>query len=582
MQQEIKKCQNCKQDFIIEPDDFAFYEKIKMPPPTFCPKCRTARRLCFRNELSLYRRKCSVPGHSEEMISAFAPEKELVIYDQRYWWSDKWDPMSFGIDYDFSRTFFEQWRDFRNSFPFQSVSNSNAVNSDYCNVAVDSKDCYLISGSFRTEKVIYSNRVFNDKDSADLYVAHRSELCYDSVLCLDCYHLLYSLHCTNCTDSYFLYDCRNCSNCFACSNLRNKNYYIFNQPYTKEEYSKKIKEFNLSSFQSIQDFRKKFAEIYKKSIHKYANILKSTMAVGDNLENTKNCQFCFDLTENVENCKYSHWGVQFKDSYDSGPGAGGGAELMYEIFDTGIQGSRNFFTSVVYGSQDIYYSFNCYSCSNLFGCIGLRSKEYCIFNKQYSKEEYEALKTKIIEHMNAMPYVDKRGLIYKFGEFFPVETSPFAYNETVAQDYFPLTKEQAVKNGYNWRDPENKNYKITINSEKLPDDIKDVEDPILNEVIGCAHQGKCNDICSTAFKIIPQELQFYKKLGIPLPRYCFGCRHAMRLRLRNPMELWHRQCMCDKKGHSHKGGCTVEFETSYAPGREEIIYCEQCYNAEVA
>ena len=33
--QETKSCQNCKNDFIIEPDDFAFYDKIKVPPPTF-------------------------------------------------------------------------------------------------------------------------------------------------------------------------------------------------------------------------------------------------------------------------------------------------------------------------------------------------------------------------------------------------------------------------------------------------------------------------------------------------------------------------------------------------------------------
>ncbi|MBI4119570.1 MAG: hypothetical protein HY456_01835 [Parcubacteria group bacterium] len=28
--------------------------------------------------------------------------------------------------------------------------------------------------------------------------------------------------------------------------------------------------------------------------------------------------------------------------------------------------------------------------------------------------------------------------------------------------------------------------------------------------------------------------------------------------------------------------CPNEFETSYAPERSEIVYCEQCYNAEVA
>jgi len=398
-----------------------FYEKIKVPPPTFCPECRTIRRMTWRNELSLYKRTCNAPGHDEEMISMYAPEKNLVVYDQKFWWSDEWDPMSFGREYDFSSPFFEQWKELRDNFPFISVSNANSVNSDYCNVNDSAKDCYLISGSFRNEKIMYSNRITFNKDSADLYLVHRSELCYNDVICSDSYRLFYSLHSTNCTDSYFLYDCRNCNNCFGCTNLRSKNYYIFNQPFSKEEYSKKIAEFNLGSFKAVQDFEERFEKLYKKSLHKYANILKSVKCIGDNIENAKNCQFCFDVSNDTEDGKYSHWGLQAKDLYDSGPGFGGGAELIYETFDTGIGGSSNFFTSVVYGSNSVYYSFNCYSCSNIFGCIGLRSKKYCILNKQYTKEEYEKLIPKIIEHMNDMPYEDKKGRVYKFGEFFPFE-----------------------------------------------------------------------------------------------------------------------------------------------------------------
>jgi len=30
---ETRNCQNCKKDFIIELDDFGFYEKIKVPIP---------------------------------------------------------------------------------------------------------------------------------------------------------------------------------------------------------------------------------------------------------------------------------------------------------------------------------------------------------------------------------------------------------------------------------------------------------------------------------------------------------------------------------------------------------------------
>ncbi|HEY4526141.1 MAG TPA: hypothetical protein VJL32_03550 [Candidatus Paceibacterota bacterium] len=34
--------------------------------------------------------------------------------------------------------------------------------------------------------------------------------------------------------------------------------------------------------------------------------------------------------------------------------------------------------------------------------------------------------------------------------------------------------------------------------------------------------------------------------------------------------------------HFHgENPCPTEFETSYAPDRPEIVYCEQCYNSEV-
>jgi hypothetical protein len=173
-----------------------------------------------------------------------------------------------------------------------------------------------------------------------------------------------------------------------------------------------------------------------------------------------------------------------------------------------------------------------------------------------------------------MPYIDKNGRAYKYGEFFPIEMSPFGYNETLAYELFPLTKKEVEGQGLVWRELKNKGFNATKSGLELPDDIKDIDDSITKEVIKCAHEGKCNHECVGVFRITNQELQLYKKLNIPLPQICQNCRHYARFAWRNPPKLWHRKCM--------KPGCTNEFETSYAPDRPEIVYCETCYNAEVA
>jgi len=234
----------------------------------------------------------------------------------------------------------------------------------------------------------------------------------------------------------------------------------------------------------------------------------------------------------------------------------------------------NFWGVLSVKSQDLRYTQHCHSSKHLFGCVGLRNASYCIFNKQYTKEEYEKLVTEIIKQMNELPYKDAMGNIYKYGEFYPVEMSPFGYNETFALEQIPLTREEALAKGYKWQDNVQRTTgKETLQPENIPESINEIDDSILNEILSCI-------TCKRNYKIIPNELIFYKKMHIPIPRRCFACRHEARSKRRNPFKLWHRICMCDKKHTNHEGKCQVEFETSYAPERPEVVYCEKCYQQE--
>jgi len=386
-------------------------------------------------------------------------------------------------------------------------------------------------------------------------------------------------------------------------NLKNKKYFIRNKQYSEEDYFKEIQKINLGKYSNFKILLKEFYDMIKyKSIYKYANISKSINISGENIINSKNCKYCFGVHD-AENSKYLIRAFNVKYSYD---GYGVGGELVYDGVASGVNAYNELFYFLNTGAYNITYSGFCHSSSNLFGCIGLRNKQYCILNKQYTKEEYEELVPKIIKHMNDMPYIDKKGRVYKYGEFFPPELSPFCYNETIAQEYFPKTKEQALQEGYSWKEPEEKNIIPDIKTQDLPDHIKDVDDSIIGKIIQCEHskinqdntlEPTCNEMCTRGFKIIKEELQFYRRMNLPLPRLCPNCRHFQRLKQRNPLKLWKRTCQCQgKQGknpnnpniyqnqtiHFHGNSpCPNEFQTSYSPDRPEIVYCEECYNQEV-
>ncbi len=594
MNSEKRICQNCKGGFEIDAQDLAFYEKMKVPPPTFCSECRAIRRLLWLNSRSLFKRPCQAPGHNEMLVAKYHPNAERVVYDKDFWWSDKWDPMNYGRDYDFTKPFFVQFNELMKRVPVRDLNTVNSVNCEYCQSAVESKDCYMSVGGYRAERCFYCDSPIASKDCFDSYMAIGCDSLYESFNCNRSYNLVSCSYCDDCMDSRFLFNCRNCSNCFGCVNLRSKQYHIFNQPYSKEEYQAKMKDFGIGKYQSFVDFKNRFEEFKLKFPRKFAFIVKTENVVGDVIENAKNCYYCFEVKDGAENCKYLiTGGLNLKDSYDVVAG-GGKSESLYEVISTGPNCQNVLFSSRIQESFDVRYSAECYTNSHLFGCVSLRNKEYCILNKQYAKEEYEKLVSKIVEHMNQMPHVDGRGMVYGYGEFFPFENSPFAYNQSDAQEFFDFPKEEAIKRGYRWEEEVGgQNYRITIQAADLPEDIKDIPDSIVDEVIGCGHRGQCGERCPTAFRIVSQELAFYRKFNLPLPRLCPNCRMFQRLKQRNPVKLWHRQCQCiggasengvykNTIAHAHGDDhCPNEFETSYAPDRPEIVYCEQCYQAEV-
>lgn len=558
-----KFCRKCANSYEITADDLQFYDKISpvfggkkyaLPPPEACPECRMQRRLAHRNERKLYSRKCDLCN--AEIVSIFHPSLKSKVYCISCYYSDKWDACSYGRNFDFNRPFFDQFRDLLAEVPQLSLYADFTENADYVNMTAYVKNCYLLFASEFDENVYYADNTIKCNDCMDTSQTFNSQLIYDSIDIEQCYNVFYSQNCKNCRDSMFLYECIGCEDCLFSANLRNQKYHIGNKPYSKEGYEKEKAKFMLeiSTYAELQKMKNKFRDYIKKQIHR-ANIMVNTQdSSGNNLVGTKNCRECFNVTGS-EDCKYVWDGFNTKDINDINNTTD--MELGYYSTSVGHKSYNIIFSHVAWnGSANVIYSTVIKSSKNIFGCSNLQGKSYCILNKQYSKVEYNKLMSCIIEHMI------KTG---EWGRFFPSSLSHFPYTDTMANIFFPLSKDQAVKAGFNWADYKTQAQDVrTIKAAELPEKTTDIKDDILSHAIECEITGK-------AFRIIKPELDFYKKNNIPLPHRHPDQRYLERSDLRNPRHLWTRVC----------AKCSAAINTVYAPDRPETVYCEDCYLKEV-
>ena len=556
-----KTCANlwCNVSFEITDEDLEFYDKISpvvngkkfpVPPPTLCFSCRRQRKLAFRNERTLYHRTCDLCTKS--IVTNHSPENSYPVYCNPCWWSESWDPLTFGRSYDFNRSFFEQYAELYESVPQRAMVNDDGVMSENCAYCFDvahAKNCYLCIGMWKMQDCLYCRICDQTKFCVDCEgVKLGSELVYESVDSQRLYRCQYLQNSENCTDCIFGFDLKGCQNCIACANLRQKQYCVWNEQKTKEQYENARASLNPGSSASMEKLKGEFQEFIKKFPRKFANMQNCEDCTGDHLFHCRDVKDAFVCT-NMQHCRTierSDGPVWGRDLLQTGM-----SELCYECI-TVDDGYMNAFSMFCNQCRSVLYSDNCIASDALLGSISLRRKKYCIFNREYSKEEYEELASKILEHMQ------RRG---EFGEFFPIQLSPFGYNETNAQEFFPLTEDVVRSRNWKWRgELPYTTGKETIQPDALPDDIRDVPDTIVNEILRCSS-------CSRNYRIIAQETDFYRNLWIPLPRKCPDCRNIERLARRNPQQLWERTC----------GKCGTHFETTYAPLRPDIVYCEECY-----
>ncbi|MBI2415785.1 MAG: zinc-ribbon domain containing protein [Candidatus Kerfeldbacteria bacterium] len=520
--------------------------KIIVPQPTLCPDCRQQRRLAWRNERNLYRDQCDLCH--QDIISLYQADSPYIVYCQDCWWSDRWDPISYGRDYNPQQSFFEQMHTLQLQVPRLALFNLHSTNSEYTNHASHNKNCYMGVALGQCEDCLYGFWVLQSKNCVDNLYCEQCELCYECSYCQNCYQTYWSQYGQNLRDCLFCFECRDSSNCIGCAQLQHKQYYILNKPVTPEKFEQ-VKQLLLCDLSERQKMITAWEELKLKAPRRFNLQQQCESSTGDDLYNCHNAVHCFNC-HNLENCKYMYDLGNNKDGMDCYEhGWMVPSELCYETH-AGMAGFNFKFCNICVESRDLTYCDLCQqNCANLFGCVALRKASYCILNRQYNATDYQVLVKKMISDMI------KTG---EYGEFFPMQLSPFAYNESTAQEYFPLQRDQVLASGCQWY--EDNSQLSAVNAQP------DVQ--------------LCQQ-CHRSFRLVAAELKFYQETGIPQPAYCADCRHQRRMQLRNPRQLWQRQCMCTQTDHKHSGRCTTEFETTYSPDRKELVYCQKCYNKAV-
>jgi len=551
---EWRICRFSGEKFYVRPEDVEFYKRMHVPLPTLSPNERHRLKLAFFNSFNLFRVKSAYSGKT--VIAAAPPNTPYKIWEHKVWFSDVWDPMEYGRNYDSNGGFFRQFHGLTLDVPRPDLYvDPQSVNSDYTHNSLKLKNCYFVFESVESEDCLYGIYAYS-KNSIDGFALENSDTTYDSLYSHYLYQCFWCEYSRNCQNSYFLYDCRSCEYCFMCVNLRNKKYYFLNKPLRKEEYEAKIKEINLGNREAAGKYKKEFEELKKKAIHKPDHNEKAINCIGDYITNSRNC-FESCIARDSENISYCLGGFKLRDSHDMAGGSN--VEASYESQAVNSFGVK--FCLWAEESRDLEYSFDCNKCENCFGCVSLKNKKFCVFNRQYSEEDY----WKLVDEIKTKMFEDG-----EYGEFFPSYVAPIPYNLSIAVSYVGYDDvETAKRYGYRVEDVlESKDDAVgeLIDAEILPAYIKEVKDDVLQKIIFDKKNNR-------KFRFVKAELDFYHKYNIPLPVENPTTRiEKMRKKIGTiKFEIFERTCP----------KCGQEFKTVYPVSDPRMVYCESCYLKEV-
>lgn len=269
----------------------------------------------------------------------------------------------------------------------------NCRNSDHVFDSKNLEYCFDTSASSDSTYLFDCHLV---AESLDCDYTVEAESCYECMDVVRCFNCSYVDKANDVRDSMYSYDLSNCHDVFGCVNLVNKSYCIFNRQFTMDEYFEKVKKYKALPSEKVLGMLEELKSKYPITQSAAQNNINSPY--GDQIFNCKNCYMCFDVGRD-EDCGYLFDSFDSKFCYDTTYMAQS-AEMSYQIVGATHMFNCNY---VIYSEncQDSSYLYNCKGVKNSLGCVGLQYKQYCILNRQFSKDEYERLSKQILDELNS-------------------------------------------------------------------------------------------------------------------------------------------------------------------------------------
>ncbi|MSU26268.1 MAG: hypothetical protein EXS44_03340 [Candidatus Levybacteria bacterium] len=285
---------------------------------------------------------------------------------------------------------------------------SYILNSENCNYGEHiyySKNLFFSFDCLNCSDSTYIYDSLVSTNSMDCDYANESDQCYESVDIHKCSNSSFLENCADIQDSSYSTSCVDCHDVFGCVLLRNKSFCIFNRQFSETEYHQQLEKYKKWPLEkillTIEELKKQYPITQTNELH------NENSNYGNYVYYSKDCYICFDTSYSFD-CGYNFNSSNNKNSYDLTYSTEN--ESCYEMINSG-KNINSSYLAYSANCKNSNYLINCFGLKDSLGCFGLSHKQYCILNRQFTKEEYEKISQPLLEELR-IKNLDWSDIIY--------------------------------------------------------------------------------------------------------------------------------------------------------------------------